>query len=170
VSPSDCTGCLELRTVVASDEDQGFFQVVFDASLDMSADGATVTFRVGGLTPEEDVTVMPFATDNSGFTFGAGDVIEVSPDGFVDLELELEAITDVGFDSADVLAVGVVVSYNGTIEPLEDGGANTETVSVALDSVTFAGIDTDDLEFTDDEEGFGLNAFAGVQTTSIIHH
>ncbi|HWO08313.1 MAG TPA: hypothetical protein VNN80_02505 [Polyangiaceae bacterium] len=180
LDPSSCTGCLELRTVVASNADQGAFQIIYGSStLDMSAAGATVTFRVSGLAPEQDVTILPYATDNSGFSFGAvGPAVEVGPEGFADLELELEAISDPDFDAANVYAVGILVAYTGPIESgadadagdAADAGPATETLIVALDSVTFAGIDTDDLEFTSGAESFGINFSYGVQTTSVIHH
>lgn len=170
-----CTGCLELRTGMASNTDEGFFQIAYGTALDMSGEDATVTFRVAGLSHDEDIVVQPFATDGSDFSFGGGAQVEVGTDAFVDLELDIGSIANADFDSTDVIAVGLMITFTGTIdagEPADagDAGANLENVSVLLDSVSFADIETDDLEFTNDAEGFAINAFAGVQTTSVVHH
>ena len=159
-----CTGCLELRASVAANDESAFFQILYDTAADMSA--ATVTFRLRVLSPEDQVRVAPFATDGSGSSFGAGEQIELgAADGFVDLALDVAAIiSDVAFDPSDVRRVGIYVGYTGGI-----GAEASQDLVLLLDSVTFTGVDTPNLAFTTDSEGFDRADDVGVTSTQVVH-
>ena len=162
-----CTGCLELRATVAANDESGFFQIVYGTPVDMSDGTALITFRVSGLSPDDQVRIEPFATD-ADFTFGpSGNQVELTAvDGFVDLELDVaNDITDGAFDKTAVIAVGVFVGYTGGI-----GAESTQALSVLLDSVEFAGIDTPDLAFTTDNEAFDRTDNVGIPATEVVHH
>jgi hypothetical protein len=162
-----CTGCLELRANVTEigGTQTAFFQTVF-GSTDLS--GAVVTFTVAGLPGDENVNVTAFATDGDFAPFGAGDSVLVSDqEGFVDVAVDISALTadDAAFDDTDVIAVGIQVDYVDTITD------ESQAVTVLLDEVDFSdNSELEDLTFTDDEEGFAVNAFAGSQEAEVISH
>jgi hypothetical protein len=162
--PSEpCTGCLELRASVTNNDDSAFFQIVYDTPVDMSAAGASVTFHLSGLAPEDQVRVAPFIYD-SDYTFAPGDETELTAaDGFVDVALELDELTDAALDKASVIYVGILVGYTGGI-----GAESNQDLALLLDSVTFSGADTPDLAFTTDNESFGRSEI-GVQATEVVH-
>ena len=162
--PSEpCTGCLELRATVTNNDDSAFFQIVYGSPVDMSAAGATITFHVSGLAPEDDVRVSPFIYD-SDYAFAPGDSIElIAADGFIDIVLELDELTDGALDKSDVIHVGLLVGYTGGI-----GAESSQNLALLLDSVTFSGADTPDLAFTTDNESFDRSEI-GVQATEVVH-
>jgi hypothetical protein len=162
--PEPCTGCLELRATVTNSDDSAFFQIVYDTPVDMSDAGATVTFHVSGLAPEDQVRVAPFLYD-ADYTFAPGDDTELTAaDGFLDLVLDLDDITDVAFDKTSVLYVGLLVGYTGGI-----GAESSQALALLLDAVTFSAPSTPDLAFTTDSEGFNRSDDIGVSATEVVH-
>lgn len=167
-APSEpCTGCLELRATVANGDESAFFRIEYETPVDMSAGGATITFRVSGLSPDDDVRVAPFLYDGdyTFYTVAPQDTIELTAaDGFTDIGIALDDVTTSGFDTTDVSIVGLLVGYTGGI-----GAESTADLAILLDAVTFTGIDTPDLAFTTDNESFDRADDIGVTATEVVH-
>lgn len=166
-----CTGCVELRsgTFTAASETT-FFQLVF-SSIDASA--VVATFHLRSLTLDEggQLFAQTFATDNSGFTFGAGTFKTLNAanftntDTFIDVPLDIGAISSANFDDTDVIAVGIQVGTGG-------GFTGTAQPVLLLDSITFTGANAPaNLDFTADAQNFAVNTNAGVfADASVTHH
>jgi hypothetical protein len=170
-----CTGCLELRANLTANDQTALFQI-FTGSIDLS--GETVTFRVRGLTLNDQLVASPFATDGTtstgtDFTFGSGPFTQlnagngfVDEDTFTDVSIDISALSvaDPDFDDTDVVAVGLQVGSAGAFNNFPF------TEVVLVDSISFADV-INDITFTDDEEGFALvTGVNGLEDAEVIHH
>ena len=163
-----CTGCVELRTPFTAINQAAFFQIGFTSD-DLNNTVATFRLRAQLLDETGQLSVTPFATDGSGFTFGAGAPVLIDAavftdtNTFVDVAFDVSTVTAAGFDNTDVIALGLQVSSGGTFV-----GPATEVL--LLDSITYTGSSAlPNLDFTADAQGMAVNAFAGLQTATVVH-
>jgi hypothetical protein len=171
-----CTGCLELRAPCTAINQSAFFQMSGPGQ-DLS--DTIVTFRVRALFLDEtdQLLLNTFATDGENDTFVLGVDVSVpvnsdtfSNDDFIDLDLDVGAIAEAGFDPTDVIAIGLQLFAGGTF-------AVPNTGVILLDSITAVGGGDGDagseitvFDFDDNAEGFALNVNAGIQTATVTHH
>jgi hypothetical protein len=166
-----------------------FFQIAF-GTLDLSDTVATFRLSASLLDGTGQLFLQPFATDNSGFTLGAGTftLINTTTFGdtatFVDIALDVGAITSAGFDDTDVIALGIQVGTGGALvapinaallldsitygEPQDAGSGDAGSADAGPADAGSGPLPN--LTFTDDAQGFAVNQFAGLQTATVTHH
>lgn len=168
-APPPCTGCMELRVPFTATTQAAFFQLQFSAR---SLADTVVTIRVGAAALDQtgETFVQTFATDNSGFSQINGAFTQINAANFtntstfIDLTLDFPNLSNVDFDEADVIALGLQLGSGGNFV-----GPTTSVLMV--DSITFTGTSgLTDLSFTTDAGGFALNVNTGLQTSEAIHH
>lgn len=167
--PPPCTGCVELRVPFTAINQAAFFQIGFTTR---SLADTVATFRVRAEVLDEtgQTYVHAFATDNSDFTQASAAQTLINAanftdtNTFIDVVLDFTNFSNVDFDEADVIALGLQVGSNG-------GLAGPLTSVLLVDSLTLTGTSgLANLTFTASAEGLAPNAFAGLQTTTLIHH
>lgn len=166
--PPPCTGCVELRVPLTASLDFAYFQIGFTPR---SLADTVFTFRVRALAldPTGETYVHTFASD-SDFTQASGTQTLINAanftdtNTFIDLTLDFNTFSNVDFDEADVVALGLQVGAGGAL-------AGPTTTVLVVDSLTLTGSSgLPNLTFTDSAEGLAPNAFAGLQTTTLLHH
>jgi hypothetical protein len=189
-----CTGCVELRVPVTAINQTTLFQFAPATPADFST--GTVTFKVRGLTLNDQLGASPFAQNSfppNNFPFVGQFEPLSAANGFVDEDTWVDLAFDIGaqpppdiippnadagadagpgtpdladFDKSRVSNFGLSVGSAGAF-------TGALTVTVLVDSVTFTGVDTNALPnvtFDATAEGFVVNTFADVEGSVVIHH
>jgi len=165
-----CTGCLELRVPLARSNDTAYFQLAFgQPGLDLHATVATFRVRAPFFDAAGLAYLRVFAND-SEYTFGQGTLRSIdsgtfgNTQTFIDVPLDVGAISSGGFDATHVVAIGIQI---GAASPFQGALAPR----LLLDSISYTGASgLQDLKFTTDAQGFAVNPDTGLQTAEVIHY
>jgi hypothetical protein len=162
-----CTGCLELRVPFTAAGQSALFQLVFSAH-DLS--DTVATFRLRTQTLNDQLFVQTFANESGSNLVGLGSFLLLDApsfgdtETFIDVPLDVAAISSGGFDNASVISIGVIVASRGSF-------VGPASAVLLLDSITYSGTGgLPPLDFADGAQGFALNVDAGLQTAEVIPH
>ena len=163
-------GCLALRVPLAEPDDEAFFKLGFgQPGLDLNDTVATLRLRASVLDDTGQLFLQSFATD-ADFTFGRATFASISTstfsdtETFIDVPIDVGAISSSGFDAGHVLEIGVQILAGALF-------VGPVTAELLLDSITYTGSSgLPDLTFSADAQGFSVNPDVGLQTAEVIHH
>ncbi|HTV22968.1 MAG TPA: hypothetical protein VMG12_29965, partial [Polyangiaceae bacterium] len=165
-----CTGCLQITQPFTATSQNAFFNVLLaDGGEDFSDAVVHFLLRAPAFDASGQIFVQPFVQDNDFAPFVAGSFLPITADTFedndtfVEIDIDVGAVTTVGFDATTTRVIGFQIIAGGSL-PVP------ATQVLLLDSITFDDAPIPDFEFTDDEEGFEINEDAGGLTTGTVEH